>query len=127
MIISCVLSLLLLIEGIRAVNGTEDWTIVDQLSIFDGIDRCSQGCVRNVNSEIFDVRQNTTCRSQGCVCSDNTTGINFLNGQSKVALCALKNCSTLEQVNSTVEGYTTLCSVFAINGTRPPTPAGKTM
>lgn len=101
------------------VSNTDDWVTVNQTDIYRNLTSCAQSCVQFVNTKIWDVRQNRTCQSWGCVCSNSTQGENFLNGLSNVISCTSQSCGNeTEKVDGAVEAYEDLCLVYTLNSTR---------
>jgi hypothetical protein len=104
-------------------NDTADWTTVEQYSLFQDLSECAKPCVRDVNQKIWDVKQQKFCESQGCVCSNSTTGPNFLSGMGNITSCVQSSCQNSSGVtgvlNKTLAVYDKLCYVqlFAQNST----------
>ncbi|KAH8679657.1 hypothetical protein BGZ60DRAFT_524868 [Tricladium varicosporioides] len=110
-----------------ATYSTDDWTTVDQSAVYHNLDRypCAQNCVRNVNQQIWDVRESKHCQSYGCVCSESTQGLNFQAGLSNVTSCVGKSCNQKAITNTAIAIFADLCLVSALSSSRPSTKSGK--
>ncbi|KAH7108691.1 hypothetical protein B0J11DRAFT_573894 [Dendryphion nanum] len=106
----------------RSLSSVEDWSNVGNTDIVQRLSPCAQKCVREANTKI--AMPGTHCQSYGCVCAENTQGLNFLYGLSNVTACAQQTCPSSEDVDAASTAFQDLCLVYAANSTRPATRSG---
>jgi len=106
-----------------AIISTDDWTTVDKVAIFRDLDECAKPCVRDI--KVWDVLQKTTCRSYGCICSENTEGENFRNARANITECVKRSCSQDSVVVRTDSIFQKICLVQSLNVSKSSFEPGK--
>ncbi len=105
------LALLLILTNTAAAvlnNSYTKWSsIYASTPLFGGIPSCAQSCLEGVDAFL-------SCWSTGCVCSEGTPGLNFVNGTRYVANCARASCPAADAaaaVDAGLAAFQGLCGV----------------
>ncbi|KAL8388738.1 hypothetical protein RB599_010066 [Gaeumannomyces hyphopodioides] len=102
-------SLVLLDAGVAETNPSySQWSsIIPSSPLYTGVTACAKRCLAEVDTRL-------SCWSYGCVCSENTTGLNFVEGMDYVSDCAREKCPSSEAAaaEASVRGaFQGLCGV----------------